>query len=49
MVARRMFKRMINDRFGEFDLSIVIDALSSEEGREGMRALAEKRQSSWRE
>lgn len=48
-VARRMFKRMINDRLGEFDLSIVIDALSSEEGREGMGAFAEKRQPSWRE
>lgn len=48
-MARRMFKRMINDRFDDFDLSIVMDALSSEEGREGMSAFAEKRQPSWRE
>lgn len=48
-MARRMFKRMINDKFDEFDLSIVIDALSSEEGREGMSAFAEKRRPSWRE
>lgn len=47
--ARRMFKRMINDRLGDFDLSIVTDALSSEEGREGMAAFVEKRQPSWRE
>lgn len=48
-MARSMFKRMINDKLGDFDLSIVVDALGSKEGREGMAAFAEKRQPSWRE
>src|SRR5215467_2726516 len=47
--ARRMFKRMINERITEFDTSIVVEALSSEEGREGVAAFAEKRKPAWRE
>ncbi len=48
-MARTMFKRMINKQVEEFDTSIVIEALSSEEGREGMAAFAEKRRPKWRE
>lgn len=47
--ALRNFKRMINESFGDFDTNIVIDALGSEEGLEGMAAFAEKRKPSWRE
>jgi enoyl-CoA hydratase/carnithine racemase len=48
-MALRNFKRMINERFGDFDTDIVIDALGSEEGLEGMAAFAEKRKPRWRE
>lgn len=48
-MARRMFKRMLNERIGEFDTSIVLDALSSEEGREGMAAFTEKRKPKWQQ
>ena len=47
--ARTMFKRMINERITEFDTSIVVQALSSDEGREGVAAFAEKRKPAWRE
>lgn len=46
--AQRMFKRMINQQIGEFDISIVLEALASEEGREGMAAFAERRKPGWR-
>jgi enoyl-CoA hydratase/carnithine racemase len=47
--ARAMFKRMINQQIAAFDTGIVIEALSSEEGLEGMAAFAERRQPKWRE
>jgi len=47
--ARAMFKRMLNERITEFDANIVIQALSSEEGREGVAAFTEKRKPSWRD
>jgi 1,4-dihydroxy-2-naphthoyl-CoA synthase len=43
-----MFKRMTNEHIGEFDTATVVEALSSEEGREGMAAFAEKRRPNWR-
>jgi enoyl-CoA hydratase/carnithine racemase len=46
--ARSMFKRMTNQYIREFDTNTVIEALGSEEGREGMAAFAEKRRPSWR-
>jgi len=46
--ARSMFKRMANEHIGEFDTATVVEALSSEEGREGMAAFAEKRRPVWR-
>ena len=46
--ARSMFKRMTNEHIREFDTGTVIEALSSEEGREGMAAFAKKRKPSWR-
>jgi enoyl-CoA hydratase len=48
-MALRAFKRMINEHIGDFDTRIVIDALGSEEGLEGMAAFAEKRKPKWRE
>lgn len=48
-MARTMFKRMINERIGDFDTSIVVEALSSEEGQEGVAAFAEKRKPRWRQ
>jgi enoyl-CoA hydratase/carnithine racemase len=48
-VALREFKRMLNDHIGEFDINRAIQALSSEEGHEGMAAFAEKRRPNWRE
>lgn len=47
--TRRMFKRMINEHFLDFDANVIIEALSSEEGREGMAAFAEKRKPKWQE
>ncbi|HKZ79861.1 MAG TPA: enoyl-CoA hydratase/isomerase family protein [Pyrinomonadaceae bacterium] len=47
--TRRMFKQMVNKHFLDFDTRIVIEALSSEEGLEGMAAFAEKRRPKWRE
>lgn len=47
--ARTMFKRMINRSLEEFDAGIIVEALGSEEGREGMAAFAEKRRPKWRE
>lgn len=46
--ARSMFKRMTNEHIREFDTGTVIDALSSDEGLEGMAAFAEKRRPNWR-
>ena len=47
--ALREFKRMINERITDFDTDIVIEALGSEEGLEGMAAFAEKRKPKWQE
>ena len=47
--TRSMFKHMVNEHIRDFDTSIVLEALSSEEGREGMSAFAEKRKPRWRE
>lgn len=46
--ARSMFKSMINQYIHDFDTGMVVEALSSEEGREGMAAFAEKRRPNWR-
>jgi len=46
--ARSMFKRMTNQHIREFDTDTVIEALRSEEGREGMAAFAQKRRPRWR-
>lgn len=43
-----MFKRLLNQQIGEFDTRVVIESLSSDEGREGMAAFAQKRKPSWR-
>lgn len=48
-VALRMFKRMLNQQIEEFDASIVVEALGSEEGLEGTAAFTEKRKPKWRE
>jgi enoyl-CoA hydratase len=47
--TRRMFKHMVNEHIRDFDTRIVLEALSSEEGREGMSAFAEKRKPRWQE
>ncbi len=47
-MARSMFKRMVNGYIEEFDTRIMIEALGSEEGREGMAAFTEKRKPGWR-
>jgi enoyl-CoA hydratase len=47
--TRRKFKQLINEHFREFNSSSVLEALSSEEAREGMAAFAEKRKPKWRE
>lgn len=48
--ARGMFKRMVNKHIGDLDdIEAVLEALSSEEGREGMAAFAEKRLPRWRQ
>ncbi len=47
--ALREFKRMMNERIADFDTDIIIDALSSEEGLEGMAAFAAGRKPTWRE
>ena len=47
--TRRKFKQLINEHIRELDPSSVLEALSSEEAREGMSAFAEKRKPSWRE
>lgn len=47
--TRRKFKLLINQHIREFDSSCVVEALSSEEAREGMSAFAEKRKPNWRE
>ena len=41
------FKRMLNEQIGKFDTRAVIEALSSDEGREGMAAFVEKRKPRW--
>lgn len=48
-MTRRKFKQMINEQFREFDPRIVVEALGSEEGLEGMAAFAEKRKPKWNE
>ncbi|MCS6805632.1 MAG: enoyl-CoA hydratase/isomerase family protein [Acidobacteriota bacterium] len=48
-MARAQFKRMINEQIGDFDPTVVLDALCSDEGREGMAAFVEKRKPRWRE
>jgi enoyl-CoA hydratase/carnithine racemase len=47
--ALREFKRMLNRSIPDFDTGIVVEALSSEEGREGVAAFAEKRRPKWRQ
>ena len=47
--TRRKFKRLINEHIRQFDSAGVVDALSSEEAREGMAAFSEKRKPRWRE
>ncbi len=47
--AIHAFKRMINARLGDFDTDIVVEALGSEEGLEGMAAFAQKRKPRWRQ
>jgi enoyl-CoA hydratase/carnithine racemase len=48
-MARSRFKHMVNEHIGDFDIRIALEALSSEEGREGMAAFAEKRKPKWQE
>jgi enoyl-CoA hydratase/carnithine racemase len=48
-VTRRKFKQMINEHLPEFDPQVIIEALSSEEGLEGMAAFTEKRRPRWQE
>ena len=47
--TRCMFKKLINEHMRHFDSSSVLEALSSEEAREGMAAFAEKRKPNWNE
>ena len=47
--TRRMFKQMLNRHLMSFDTRMVCEALSSDEGLEGMAAFAEKRRPKWRE
>jgi len=47
--TRHKFKQLINEHFREFNSRSVLEALSSEEAREGMAAFAEKRKPKWRE
>ncbi|CAN5713848.1 enoyl-CoA hydratase-related protein [soil metagenome] len=47
--TRRMFKQMINEQLPDFDTRSVIEALSSEEGLEGMAAFAERRKPKWQQ
>jgi len=46
-VTRRKFKQMVNQHLPEFDPQVIIEALSSEEGLEGMAAFTEKRRPRW--
>jgi enoyl-CoA hydratase/carnithine racemase len=45
----RKFKQLINEHIRQFDSADVLEALSSEEAREGMAAFAEKRKPNWRD
>jgi len=47
--TRRKFKQLINEHIRQFDSSSLVEALSSEEAREGMAAFAEKRKPKWRD
>ncbi len=47
--TRRRFKQMVNEHLPEFDSKIVVEALSSDEGLEGMSAFAQKRRPRWQE
>lgn len=47
-IARAQVKRMLNDRYGQFDYQTMFGALeTSAEPREGMRAFMEKRDPEW--
>jgi enoyl-CoA hydratase len=48
-VTRRKFKQMINEHLPEFDPQVILEALSSEEGLEGMAAFSERRRPRWQE
>lgn len=47
--TRGKFKQLINEHLRAFDSSAVLEALSSDEAREGMAAFTEKRKPKWRE
>jgi enoyl-CoA hydratase len=47
--SRLKFKQLINEHMHQFDSSSVLEALGSEEAREGMAAFAQKRKPNWRE
>ena len=47
--SRRKLKQLINEHIREFDSTSVVEALGSEEAREGMAAFAQKRKPNWRE
>jgi enoyl-CoA hydratase/carnithine racemase len=46
--TRCKFKQLINEHIRQFNSDQVLEALSSEEAREGMAAFAEKREPNWR-
>ncbi len=47
-IARAQVKRMLNERYGQFDYQTMFGALeTSPEPREGMRAFMEKREPDW--
>ncbi|HJP91100.1 MAG TPA: enoyl-CoA hydratase/isomerase family protein [Pyrinomonadaceae bacterium] len=47
--SRRKLKKLVNEHFRQFDSISVLEALGSEEAREGMAAFAQKRKPNWRE
>ena len=47
--TRRKFKQLINEHIRPFDSNSVLEALVSEEAREGMAAFTEKRKPNWRQ
>lgn len=48
-VTRRKFKQLVNQHLPEFDPRVIVEALSSEEGLEGMAAFTERRRPRWQE